>query len=693
MIDDYIKSVYAGVLGKVIGVYMGRPFEGWTKQRLEEKWGLIDHYVNDDVNKPLVVADDDITGTLTFIRALEDSGLYAKNPTEFFGETWLNYIIENKSILWWGGMGMSTEHTAFLRLKNGIKAPESGSIELNGKAVAEQIGAQIFIDGFGLVCPGRPELAAELAGRAARVSHDGEAVHAAKVVAAMVSAAFNEKDMARLLDVGISVIPSDSLIAEIHRNVRTWSQIDGDWRKTFNRIDAEYGYHKYPGGCHVVPNHAVMVMAWCYAPDNFRQSQAIINTAGWDTDCNAANVGCVMGVKLGLARINENYDFQGPFADRLYLPTAEGTRSVSDVLREALHLIQIGCRIMGWDIPAAPKKGALFHFSQPGAQHGFMPEDQTDTISCRNVLSKMTGERCLEISFHGLPGGYGRISTPCLASETVKGTYDVMGTSILSPGMKIRLEGSVAEVCEPINIKAFLRHGDSNSELKYSDIISQNRQGDFFIELTIPDPGQPVRDLGLEIGGAEKASGRILLDAVRLSGQPQMTITASKLLENHDFPGWIKNFDAMRSGFKSDVESTLYLIKNSGKGTMVTGTNRWQDYVFDAQVKIHMADGGGILVRHQGQRRYIALILRKDRIQLVKEYYATSVLIEQKVDLPPGKTVNLSLQCIGPDIAALLDGKQIGQVKIPELVCGGAGFIFENGCFGITTARVGGIIS
>ena len=28
--DDYAERVYAGVLGKVIGVYLGRPFEGWT---------------------------------------------------------------------------------------------------------------------------------------------------------------------------------------------------------------------------------------------------------------------------------------------------------------------------------------------------------------------------------------------------------------------------------------------------------------------------------------------------------------------------------------------------------------------------------------------------------------------------------------------------------------------------------------
>ncbi len=124
-VRNYEEQVYAGVLGKVIGVYMGRPFEGWTKERLEERWGRVDRYVHEDREVPLVVSDDDISGTLTFIRALEDSGAYRDTPTEFFGDTWLNYLIEGKTVLWWGGMGVSTEHTAWLRLREGVQGPAS----------------------------------------------------------------------------------------------------------------------------------------------------------------------------------------------------------------------------------------------------------------------------------------------------------------------------------------------------------------------------------------------------------------------------------------------------------------------------------------------------------------------------------------------------------------------------------------
>ena len=35
--EDYAERVYAGVLGKTIGVYLGRPFEGWTYDRIQSR--------------------------------------------------------------------------------------------------------------------------------------------------------------------------------------------------------------------------------------------------------------------------------------------------------------------------------------------------------------------------------------------------------------------------------------------------------------------------------------------------------------------------------------------------------------------------------------------------------------------------------------------------------------------------------
>ncbi len=149
-IQKYENDIYAGVLGKILGVYLGRPVEGWSYEKIQDTFGEIRYYVHEKAGVPLIVADDDISGTFAFFRAIEDHGFEKSTPAKAFGDTWLNYIIENKTILWWGGLGRSTEHTAYLNLKNGIEAPKSGSIEVNVKILAEQIGAQIFIDAIAM---------------------------------------------------------------------------------------------------------------------------------------------------------------------------------------------------------------------------------------------------------------------------------------------------------------------------------------------------------------------------------------------------------------------------------------------------------------------------------------------------------------------------------------------------------------
>ena len=700
-IPNYEQLVYAGVLGKVIGVYMGRPFEGWGKPRLLQRWGLVDRYVASDLGLPLVVADDDISGTFTFLRALEDSGLYADTPADFFGKTWLNYLIENKTILWWGGRGVSTEHTAYLNLKQGIPSPQSGGAAVNGTIVSEQIGAQIFIDAFGLVAPGDPQLAARLARPAAQVAHDGEAVNAALVVAALVSAAFVEKDMNALLDIGVSVIPPDCLIAQLHRDVRAWRAEDDDWQRTYDRIAAKYGYDTYGGGCHVVPNHAIMVMAWSYAPDSFRRSQAIINTAGWDTDCNAANVGSVMGVKLGLDRIDDEYDFRSPFADRMLLPTAEGTRHISDCLQEALHIARIGRKIMGWPGLTPPKNGAWHHFALPGSRHGYMPEaaesQSPGQVEIGNVVGP-TGARMLEITFRDLTLDRPlRVSTPVLAEPRDKG-YAVMGSPRLYPGQTVTLRGHASAAAGQTSLRLFLRHftaepgthvGDSTA-LAQSDSVSLGTEKPFTLSMRVPDArGFPVKDLGLEIQGDAGASGRVLVDSVTYDGAPRLLIedecprTSSGALL-----GWVADLDTLKGAFSHDTQPMTYYGKNSGRGVLVTGADDWTDYTISSRFTVHCAEEAGLIARYQGLQRFIALVKTRTTMKLVLNHYGDRTLGEVPCTWKAGELHTLSLTVKGTAVTATLDGKQILRGSDEVLRSGGAGYLVDRGLAGFRQTAI-----
>ena len=381
--EDYLERVYAGVLGKIIGVYLGRPFEGWPYEAIIEHLGEINYYVHDRLGVPLIVTDDDISGTFTFVRALEDYGYDPEISPAQIGQTWLNYLIEEQTVLWWGGMGNSTEHTAYLRLKQGYEPPYSGSVELNGKVVAEQIGAQIFIDGWALVAPGDPEFAADLAARAGSVSHGGEAVYGAQCLAAMEAQAFVESDIDKLIDTGQSVIPQDSIIYAMIDDLREWRAKEPDWRKGRELLAERYGYHIYGGNCHMIPNHGLMILSLLYGDDDFQRTLMIVNTCGWDTDCNSGNIGCLMGIKDGLAGLATGPDYRGPVADRLYIPTADGGNAITDAVTQTVRLVNTGRALRG-QAPISPKDGARYHFDLPGAVQGFMNDV---SVEARDVVA------------------------------------------------------------------------------------------------------------------------------------------------------------------------------------------------------------------------------------------------------------------------------------------------------------------
>lgn len=635
--SNYLERVYAGVLGKIIGVYLGRPFEGWTYERITAELGEIWYYVHDRLNKPLIVTDDDISGTFTFIRALEDYPQAGHNLTSRqIGQTWLNYIIENQSILWWGGMGNSTEHTAFLRLKAGIPAPRSGSAALNGRIVAEQIGAQIFIDGWGMVCPGDPEKAAALAARAGQVSHDGEAVIAAQVIAALEAQAFIESDLNRLLDTVCRLIPHDSTIYRVIQDLRAWRVQYPDWLQARQQIAAQYGYDKYLGNCHVVPNHALIHLGLLYGGGNFQKALMITNTSGWDTDCNSANVGCIMGIIGGLAGIDAGPDWRGPVADRLYLPTAEGGRGIFDAVRQAYLLVNLGRRLAGEEALLPPKQGARFHFELPGAVQGFTVEDTpqaNEVLHLRNVSGySAQGQRSLALEYtHLAPGRGARAAVATfITPEALKMPgYAVSACPTLFPGQTVRTR---------------ITAGEGNLGIVHAGLYLAYYDGrDHLVHLSGPradfHPGQacllnwplsdraitPIAQVGIEIEAGEYAHGALYLDYLTWDGDPDFSLEYPQGSAALWRQAWTQAVDGLRNF--SD-RSGLGVIQNHGRGMLIQGTRDWTDTRIEAVIRPHLMKSGGIAVRVQGLRRFYALLLKTPgEVQLVKFFDGEEVVL------------------------------------------------------------------
>ena len=688
--QDYLEKVYAGVLGKVIGVYLGRPFEGWTYERIMAELGEVWYYVHERLGKPLIVTDDDITGTFTFIRALADHpGGYGLSSAQI-GQTWLNYIIENRSILWWGGLGNSTEHTAFLRLKQGIPAPQSGSIALNGKVVAEQIGAQIFIDGWGMVCPGDPEKAAALAAQAGRVSHDGEAIYAAQVIAAMEAEAFTHPGLDHLLDTALGLIPADSTIARLIGDLREWRAQTSDWREARARVAARYGYDKYPGNCHVVPNHALVQLGLLYGDDNFQRALMVTNTSGWDTDCNSANVGCIMGLRLGLAGIEAGPDWRGPLADRIYLPTADGGSSISDCAQQALSIANLGRGLAG--LPALqPKGGARFHFDLPGALQGFTAESGPGLapLVLENVPGhSAAGARSLALRYRGLaPGLCARASSLTfipLEAAAMPG-YALDACPTLYPGQTLRARLSAAAANRGrLQVCLFAAAYDRADRLSPRRGPAAELAPGAALELawTLEDESfAPLARVGLEITADGFAEGEIYLDWLGWDGAPALALAypagSGKMVTN----AWIHALDLARAY----ANGWLACIQNHGRGLLIQGTREWHDYRIGALLKPHLMRAGGLAVRVQGLRRYYALLLcEPGLIQLVRVYDgAESVLDSAAFDWHIEQEYALQLQAHGAHLQAWLDGRLLFSVEDggPVLLDGAAALVIEEGYY------------
>ena len=370
MKEEFIEKIYAGWLAKIIGIRLGAPVESWTYEKIRTVYGTVDGYLADYHE---FAADDDSNGPLFFLRALEDCKNGYDIKSRDVAEALLNYAPYEHGFFWWGGYGVSTEHTAYLNLRHGISAPRSGSMEQNGATAAEQIGGQIFIDTWGLVTPGNPDLAVKYAKEAASVTHDGNGVYGGMFVAVCISFAFVEADILAIIKKGLSFLPPQcEYVRAVRAVMNFWEKEKNDWRACFAYIHDNFGYDKYPGVCHIIPNIAVMILSLLYGNGDFSRTIQICTMCGWDTDCNAGNVGSIMGVACGLSGLPAKY--RDPINDFIVCSGISGYLNNLNVPSYIREVAFMGYHLAGEPVPDDLKNSyrpneTYFDFELPGSTH------------------------------------------------------------------------------------------------------------------------------------------------------------------------------------------------------------------------------------------------------------------------------------------------------------------------------------
>ncbi len=282
--NEYKDKVYACWVGKNIGGTMGTPYEG--RREAQNITGFV-------TEPNVILPNDDLDLQLVWLHAVESVGPYGLDSKKL-GEFWLSYITP-----FWNEYGIGK-----VNMKRGLVPPLSGDYE---NTWSHSNGAWIRTEIWASLAPASPDVAARYAIEDAMVDHgSGEGTTAAAFVAAMQSAAFVEKDIRTLIEIGLAKIPEESRVAQSIRLVISCYEsgvpaMEARERVLKQNADIGDGWFEAPS------NVAYAVLGLLYGEGDFKKSMITAINCGDDTDCTGATVGATLGIIGGLSAIPEDW--------------------------------------------------------------------------------------------------------------------------------------------------------------------------------------------------------------------------------------------------------------------------------------------------------------------------------------------------------------------------------------------------
>jgi ADP-ribosylglycohydrolase len=295
-IDELRDKVEGGWAGQMIGVSFGAPTEFRYREKIIE--GALPEWKPERITNSL--NQDDLYVDMTFAKVLDDKGL--KATTEDFGAMFR----DAQYALWHANLASRRA------LKRGVPAALAGTPKYN--AHANDIDFQIEADFIGLMAPGLPQSATDIALRAGRVMNYGDGIYGGVFVSCMYSAAFFEKDPRKVVEAGLACLPPKSPYAMTISDVLIWSKQNPDWKVTWGLIEKKWnGREPCPDGA-MAPfnidaklNGAYVALGLLYGGGDFWKTMEISTRSGQDSDCNPSNACGVLGTMLGYKRIPEEW--------------------------------------------------------------------------------------------------------------------------------------------------------------------------------------------------------------------------------------------------------------------------------------------------------------------------------------------------------------------------------------------------
>ena len=422
----------------------------------------------------------------------------------------------------------------------------------------------------------------------------------------------------------------------------------------------------------------------------------IVNTAGWDTDCNSGNVGCYMGIKNGIEGIQKGPDFISPVNDTLYITSARGSETMTDAVRESQNIINIRRKLDGLESKVI-KNNARYNFEMETSTQGWVVDksnDNNQNTHLKNIEYKSKiGNRALEINFNNLTKGINselhvntffpeEFTTLNEQQEMMLMVYSFVGCPIIYSGQNIKTE-IISKTKKDIKIKLFIKYygeGDklykiSSEEYFFSDDESKT------IEWKVPDTfSNPITQIGYSISSDEQVSGEVLINYLDITGIP----TKRGELPKENYYGqlwklaWVNDVDKWYGYGKN----SFGLIKNASRGHVFTGSSEWKNYSVNSKIMFRLASSGGLVIRSQGLQRYYSLEIKSvNKLQINKMEYGLKTLKEIDFKFEPFEEYEMRFEANNNILKGFINNKLLIEVedKTNQFEKGMIGCIVENG--------------
>jgi hypothetical protein len=290
---DFEDKLFGGWAGQFIGVSYATPYKfKYQGEIMEDPIRMWDEdYLS------TIYEEENIIVQLSYLAILEKKGISvtSKEVASFLPGT--DYTLT----------GANDE--ARKNIQAGVLPPDSGHPKYNRYANNSDFQAQTAV--FGLICPGMPITASDIASSYGALTSFGDGLYGGIFVTAMYSAAYFENSRVEMIEKGLLCIPEKSqyhqLIGEVieyHKTNPTnwkgcWQMLEDKW------ASADLGPEGYenPYNNDAKFNGGYVVLALLYGDGNFSKTLEIAIRCGQNCDVNASIACGLLGTLQGYGRI------------------------------------------------------------------------------------------------------------------------------------------------------------------------------------------------------------------------------------------------------------------------------------------------------------------------------------------------------------------------------------------------------